>query len=283
MNKSNKAFSWIYDVKGNEGSLFFILGMCALEGEDIAMRHAEFLKNLSVKMGFKFIFKAAFDKANRLSVTGGRGVGLEASLAIFEKIRRECDVPILTDVHEASQVWQIAEVVDVLQIPAMLCRQTDLVVAAAQTGKPVHLKKGQFLAPSNMPSIANKAVAEGNNHIWLCERGTTFGYHDLVVDFRSFATMKTTGFPVVFDVTHSVQRPGAMGTSTGGDRHFVPPLAVSAVAQGIAGIFMEVHEHPEKAVSDGPNSVRLSDLEALIGYLQDLDAWTKARTIPTCP
>jgi 2-dehydro-3-deoxyphosphooctonate aldolase (KDO 8-P synthase) len=283
MKTSNNAYSWIYDIKGNTGSLFFILGMCALEGEEIALRHADFLKKLSVKMGFKLIFKAAFDKANRLSITGGRGIGLESSLAIFEKIRREFEVPIITDVHETAQVLQVADVVDVLQIPAMLCRQTDLVVAAAQTGKPVHLKKGQFLAPDNMPSIVKKAAATGNDHIWLCERGTTFGYHDLVVDYRNFAIMKETGYPVVFDVTHAVQRPGAMGTSTGGDRRLVPPLAVSAVAQGIAGIFMEVHECPEKAVSDGPNSIRLSDLEALIGYLQGLDAWTKEHQIPPCP
>ena len=283
MKTSNNAYSWIYDIKGNEGSLFFILGMCALEGEEIALRHADFLKKLSVKMGFKLIFKAAFDKANRLSINGGRGIGLDASLAIFEKIRREFEVPVITDVHETSQVWQVADVVDVLQIPAMLCRQTDLVVAAAETGKPVHLKKGQFLAPDNMPSIVQKAAATGNNNIWLCERGTTFGYHDLVVDYRNFAIMKETGYPVVFDVTHAVQRPGAMGTSTGGDRRLVPPLAVSAVAQGIAGIFMEVHECPEKAVSDGPNSIRLSDLEVLIGYLQHLDYFTKERQIPACP
>lgn len=279
---SKTAFSWVYDIKGNDSSLFFILGMCALEGEAIAMRHAEFLKKLADDMGIRLIFKAAFDKANRLSATGGRGIGLEASCRIFENIRQTFQVPVITDVHEVSQVAQIADVVDVLQIPAMLCRQTDLVVAAAKTGKPVHLKKGQFLAPDNWFSIANKAIAAGNQHVWFCERGTTFGYHDLVVDFRSFATVKEAGYPVVFDVTHAVQRPGGMGTSSGGQRHFVPPLAISAVAQGIAGVFMEVHEQPECAVSDGPNSIRLSELANLVGYLRDLDAWTKERAFPIC-
>ena len=275
-------YPWLYDLNGNQAPLFFIMGMCALEGEEIAMRHAEFLKKLSEKVGFKLVFKAAFDKANRLSIGSERGIGIDAACAIFEKIRIQFDVPILTDVHEVAQVEQIAQVVDVLQIPAMLCRQTDLLLAAAKTGKPVHIKKGQFLAPGNMQQLALKALSVGNNHVWLGERGTTFGYHDLVVDFRNFAIMKQTGYPVVFDVTHSVQRPGGMGTSSGGDRRFVPQLAVSAVAQGIAGLFMEVHEEPEKAHSDGPNSIRLSDLESLVSYLVDLDAWTKSRVLPEC-
>jgi 2-dehydro-3-deoxyphosphooctonate aldolase (KDO 8-P synthase) len=280
--KHTQQYPWLYEVDGNCGPLFFILGMCALEGEEIALRHAEFLKRLSEKLGFKLIFKAAFDKANRLSVSSKRGIGIEAACAIFEKVRTQFDLPVITDVHEVSQISTIAQVVDVLQIPAMLCRQTDLLVSAAATGKPVFIKKGQFLAPGNMQQIAEKAHSTGNKHVWLGERGTTFGYHDLIVDFRGFETMKQTGAPVVFDVTHSVQRPGGLGTSSGGERRFVPPLAASAVAQGIAGLFMEVHETPELAHSDGPNSIRLSDLEGLLAYLLELDAWTKARSLPAC-
>jgi 2-dehydro-3-deoxyphosphooctonate aldolase (KDO 8-P synthase) len=275
-------YSWLYNLNGNTDPLFFILGMCALEGEEIALRHADFLKQLSEKVGFKFIFKAAFDKANRLSASSKRGIGLDAACAIFEKIRTQFDVPIITDVHEVAQVAPVAAVVDVLQIPAMLCRQTDLLLAAASTGKPVFIKKGQFLAPDNMQQLADKARSVGNNNIWLGERGTTFGYHDLVVDYRGFAIMKQIGSPVVFDVTHAVQRPGGLGVSSGGERRFVPPLAASAVAQGIAGLFMEVHETPELAHSDGPNSIRLSDLEALTTHLVALDAWTKAHNLPAC-
>jgi len=267
-------------MRGNDKPLFFILGMCAMEGEAIALRHAEFLKKLSEKLGFKLIFKAAFDKANRISVTSGRGIGLDASLKIFEKIRREYELPVITDVHETFQVASVAEVVDVIQIPAMLCRQTDLLVAAGKTGKPVNLKKGQFLAPENMGVLAQKVISTGNEHVWLCERGTTFGYQNLIVDYRGFAIMKQSGYPIIFDATHSVQRPGGLGTASGGDRQFVSALAISAVAQGLAGIFMEVHEEPEKAVSDGPNSVRLADLENLLAYLIDLDAWTKSRSMP---
>ncbi|NDD54371.1 3-deoxy-8-phosphooctulonate synthase [bacterium] len=274
------AYSWVYEVKGNESPLFFILGMCALEGEDIALRHADFLTKLAEKVGFKLLFKAAFDKANRISIASGRGVGLDASCAIFEKIRTQFGVPVVTDVHETAQVPTIASVVDVLQIPAMLCRQTDLVVAAAKTGKPVFIKKGQFLAPEGMAQLAKKAASVGNEHVWFGERGTSFGYNNLVVDFRSFPVMKTTGHPVIYDVTHSVQRPGALGSSSGGERHFVPALAASAVVQGIAGIFMEVHEQPEVAHSDGPNSIRLSDLPALVQYLVDLDKWAKERPLP---
>ena len=277
----NDAVSWVHDVQGNDAPLFFILGMCAMEGEAIALRHAAFLKKLSEKLGFKLIFKAAFDKANRLSVNSGRGIGMDASLKIFEKVRAEFELPVLTDVHETAQVAPVAEVVDVIQIPAMLCRQTDLLVAAGKTGKPVNIKKGQFLAPDNMAVLAEKVTSTGNKHAWLCERGTTFGYHNLVVDFRGFATMKQTGLPVIFDATHAVQHPGGMGTSTGGARHFVPPLIISAVAQGLAGVFMEVHEEPEKAVSDGPNSVRLTDLPDLLAYLVDLDAWIKSHRAPS--
>jgi len=271
---------WISQVKDNNSPLFFILGPCAIENEIDTLKAAEFLKNLSHKLKFDFIFKGSFDKANRTSIEGYRACGIDEGLRILSKVKQEFNVPVITDIHETSHVNQVASVVDVLQIPAMLCRQTDLLVAAGKTGKPVNIKKGQFLAPENMEHVALKATSTGNDHVWLCERGYTFGYQNLIVDMRNFPIMKQSGRPVVFDATHSVQRPGGLKSSSGGERHFVSPLASAAVVQGIAGVFMEVHEKPEQAKCDGPNSVRHSDLEVLLSYLIDLDEWAKSRPIP---
>lgn len=276
----NSINKWLYDIHDNNAPLFFILGTCAIESEEITLATAEFLKKLSEKLQFKLIFKAAFDKANRTSVEGFRGCGMEEGLRILEKVKQELELPILTDVHETSQVEAVACVADVLQIPAMLCRQTDLLVACGKTGKPVHVKKGQFIAAENMKEAIKKVTSTGNEHVWLCERGFTFGYQNLVVDMRNFPIMKRFGKPVVLDATHSVQRPGGNGTSSAGDRVFVPTLLASAVVQGIAGIFMEVHPEPEKALSDGPNSVRLAHLENLLSYVIGLDSWAKSRPVP---
>jgi 2-dehydro-3-deoxyphosphooctonate aldolase (KDO 8-P synthase) len=273
-------YSWLKEIKDNKSPLFFILGPCVMESEQHTLMIAEQLKKLSEKLNFKLVFKSCFDKANRTALTNYRGVGLDAGLKILEKVRKEIDLPIITDVHETFQCEAIATVADVIQIPAFLFRQTDLLVAAGKTGKVIHAKKGQFVAPEVMQSIYQKIESTGNHHIWGCERGYTMGYGNLVVDYRNFPIMKSFGKPVVFDATHSVQRPSANDCTSGGDRKFVPSLAVAAVAQGIAGIFMEVHDVPEKALCDGPNSIRLSQLETLLTYLIDLDAWVKARPVP---
>lgn len=271
---------WLIQITDNNAPLFFILGPCAIESEQHCLMMAEHLKNLSKKLNFKLIFKAAFDKANRTSLQGFRGIGLEEGLRILKRVRDEFHLPILTDIHESWQAAVAAEVVDILQIPAFLCRQTDLLVAAGKTGKVIHIKKGQFVRAEKMSAVVEKIASTGNQHVWLCERGYTFGYEDLIVDYRNFSIMKRTTKPVVFDATHSVQRPGQLGPSTGGDRQYVASLAAAAVVQGIAGIFMEVHDHPEQAKSDGPNSIRLSQLEELVSYLMTLDQWTKQRPIP---
>ncbi|MCB9492767.1 MAG: 3-deoxy-8-phosphooctulonate synthase [Epsilonproteobacteria bacterium] len=270
---------WLTTVD-NTQPLFFILGPCSIENEQHTFKVAEHIKKLAEKLQFHFVFKSSYDKANRLSPTSGRGVGIDQGLEILSKVRSTFDVPIITDVHETEQVNQVATVADIIQIPAMLCRQTDLLLAAGKTGKPVMVKKGQFLSAENMDGAVKKIASTGNDNIWLCERGFTFGYNNLVVDYRNFPIMKEAGKPVVFDATHSVQRPGGRGNSSGGDRKFVPHLAAAAITQGIAGIFMEVHDNPEQAVSDGPNSVRLSQLEDLLKYLIELDNWVKQRTLP---
>ena len=267
-------------IQDNKAPLFFMLGPCSIESEDHALKTADFLKRLSEKLSFPLIYKSSFDKANRLSKSSYRSIGFDEGLRILEKVRSEFELPIVTDVHESSQIPAVAEVADVIQIPAFLCRQTDLLCAAGASGKIVNIKKGQFLPPEGMALAAEKVAATGNNHIWLCERGFTFGYNNLVVDFRGFSIMKQTGYPVVFDATHAVQRPAGQGNCSGGDRQFVGDLAISAVAQGIAGLFMEVHEEPEKAPCDGPNMVRLSQLESLIAYLMQLDAWVKKTSKP---
>ena len=271
---------WVKKIVGNRGALFFILGPCAIENEAHSLKTAEFLKTLSEKLKFKLIFKSSFDKANRTALQSYRSVGLDEGLRILEKVKTTFDLPVITDVHEVCQIEPVASVVDVLQIPAFLCRQTDLLIAAGKAGKPVNVKKGQFVTVEQMHHALEKVQSTGNDHVWLCERGISFGYNNLVVDYCNFPLMKACNVPVVFDVTHSVQRPGKMGNSTGGDRSLVPTLAAAAVVQGIAGMFLEVHEQPEKALSDGPNSVRLSDLEKLLRYLIDLDQWAKEQEIP---
>jgi 2-dehydro-3-deoxyphosphooctonate aldolase (KDO 8-P synthase) len=233
------------------------------------------MKEITGKLGIPFIYKSSFDKANRTSISGARGLGLEASLEIFKSVRKDFDVPMVTDVHTAEQCSIVAEAVDILQIPAFLCRQTDLLLAAGQTGKTIHVKKGQFLAPWDMKNVATKIASTGNENILLCERGVSFGYNTLVVDMRSLPIMAQTEYPVVFDATHAVQQPGGQGTSTGGDRTMVPVLARAAVAVGVAGLFMETHQDPDNAPSDGPNMVKLQDMPAVLEQLVSIDRLVK--------
>lgn len=273
----NDRYDWVRTVVDNSAPLFFILGPCAMESESHSLMVAEQLKKISQELGVKIIFKASFDKANRTALSNYRSVGIEKGLEILARVRREMELPVLTDIHECWQAEPAAAVVDVIQIPAFLCRQTDLLLAAGKTGKVVHIKKGQFWRPEKMEGAVGKVAASGNKNIWLCERGTSFGYVDLIVDMRAFSIMKKNGTPVVFDATHAVQKPGELGSSTGGDRTFVGALASAAVTQRIAGIFMEIHETPEKALSDGPNSVRSSQLPALLKYLRDLDTFVKSK------
>lgn len=245
--------------------LLVIAGPCSLENESVCRTVASELAVIRDKNpGLKLVFKGSFDKANRTSLNGDRGTGIEEGLRLLALIRREFGFPVLTDIHESAQVQQVAEVVDVLQIPAFLCRQTDLLLAAAATGKVVNVKKGQFLSPQEMKYVVSKLKEGAAKEIWQTERGTTFGYQNLVVDMRSFEIMKANGYPTVFDATHSVQLPGAAGGKSGGQREFVPPLALAAVAAGADGLFIETHPEPEKAISDGPNMVPLKELEALL-------------------
>lgn len=262
---------------GNHLPLSIIAGPCQLESRDHGLFMAERLKAISEDLGIGLVFKASFDKANRTSLSAPRGLGLEESLAIFAEIRERFDLPVLTDVHLPEQCAPVAEAVDILQIPAFLCRQTDLLVAAARTGRPVNVKKGQFLAPWDMKNVAAKLSASGDGGIMLCERGVSFGYNTLVTDFRGLPVMAAEGHPVIFDATHSVQQPGGQGTSSGGQREFVPLLARAAVAVGVAGVFIETHDDPDKAPSDGPNMVPLDALPALLRLLRDLDAFVKPR------
>jgi 2-dehydro-3-deoxyphosphooctonate aldolase (KDO 8-P synthase) len=239
-----------------------------IEGRDIALRHAERIKPIVEAAGFTYCFKASFDKANRTSIKSFRGPGLEAGLDILSEIRREIGVPVLTDFHTPEQAAPVGSVVDVLQIPAYLCRQTDLLIAAAETGKAVNVKKGQFLSPDNMRAVVDKITESGGEDVLLTERGATFGYNNLVVDFRALPEMRALGRPVIFDATHSVQRPGGLGDRSGGDRTMVPYLARAAAAVGVDGFFMEVHEDPDQALSDGPNMVPLAELAALLDSLR---------------
>jgi 2-dehydro-3-deoxyphosphooctonate aldolase (KDO 8-P synthase) len=275
----NNKFAWLNSVS-NDKPLFFILGPCAIEGEEHVLKIAAFLKNLSEKLNFKFVFKSSFDKANRTSAAGYRGVGIDEGLEILAKVKQKFEVPIISDIHESGQIDKVAAVVDILQIPAFLCRQTDLLIAAGKTGKLIHVKKGQFVTPESMEYVIKKIESADNTNIWLCERGYTMGYNNLVVDYRNFPIMKKFGKPVIFDATHAVQRPSGMGSCTTGDRQFVPNLAAAAIVQGIAGVFMEVHDNPETAPCDGPNMIRLSDLERLLKYLIDLDAFAKNNPTP---
>ena len=261
---------------GNALPLALIAGPCQMESREHAMMMAERLKALSERLGIGLVFKTSFDKANRTSLSGKRGMGLEAALPVFAEIRQDVGLPVLTDVHTAEQCATVAEVVDVLQIPAFLCRQTDLLVAAARTGRVVNVKKGQFLAPWDMRNVAAKVTGSGNPNVLLTERGASFGYNMLVSDMRALPIMAETGAPVIFDATHSVQQPGGQGASSGGDRTMVPPLSRAAAAVGVAGIFIETHDDPDSAPSDGPNMVPLGEMEALVGRLMAIDAVVKA-------
>ena len=260
---------------GAEKPLVFIGGPCVIEGRDSALRHATALRDITTRLGVPFIFKSSFDKANRTSVASFRGPGPDAGLEILAEVKREIGVPVLTDVHEPGQVGAVAAVVDVLQTPAFLCRQTDFVQAVAAAGKPVNLKKGQFLSPWEMRSVVEKAAASGNTQLMVTERGFAFGYQNLVADMRSLAIMAEFGYPVIFDAGHSVQLPGGQGTASGGLRQYIRPQARAAVAVGIAGVFLEVHEDPDNAPCDGPNSYRLADLPKLLEELKRIDAVVK--------
>ena len=255
--------------------LFLIAGTCVIESEQLAIDTAGYLKEITDRLQIPFIYKSSFDKANRSSYQSFRGFGVEQGLKILAKVREQIGVPVLTDVHEDSPLNEVASVVDVLQTPAFLCRQTNFIQEVARQGLPVNIKKGQFLAPWDMQNVVEKARAVGNEQIMVCERGVSFGYNNLVSDMRSLAVMRETGCPVVFDATHSVQLPGGQGTSSGGQREFVPVLARAAVAAGIAGIFMETHPNPAQALSDGANSIPLGKIEALLTLLQELDSCVK--------
>ncbi len=265
---------------GNTKPLVFILGPCAIESREHALESAHALQELAQACGITFIYKSSFDKANRSSSTSFRGLGMHEGLAVLDEIRERFRLPVVTDIHTPEQAAPVAEVVDMLQTPAFLCRQTDLIVAAAATGKPVNIKKGQFLAPWEMANVVSKAVATGNKKISLCERGTSFGYGNLVVDMRSFPIMAATGHPVVFDATHSVQLPGALGSASGGQREFVAPLARAAISVGIAALFMEVHPDPDKALCDGPNMLSFTALSHLLPELLALDHIVKNKDVP---
>ncbi|MDQ0327287.1 2-dehydro-3-deoxyphosphooctonate aldolase (KDO 8-P synthase) [Rhodopseudomonas julia] len=261
---------------GNHLPFSLIAGPCQMESRDHAFDMAGALKEMTQRLGIGLVYKTSFDKANRTSLSGRRGVGLEAALPVFSDIRKELGLPVLTDVHERGQCAEVAEVVDILQIPAFLCRQTDLLIAAAETGRVVNVKKGQFLAPWDMKNVVAKVTASGNPNVLLTERGVSFGYNTLVSDMRSLPQMAETGAPIIFDATHSVQQPGGQGGSSGGDRRFVPVLARAAIAVGVAGLFVETHQDPDNAPSDGPNMVPLSEMEAMLKQLMALDAVVKA-------
>jgi len=260
---------------GLDQPLFLIAGPCVVESEQLQVDTAGTLKEITGRLGIHFIFKSSFDKANRTSVHSFRGPGLEEGLRVLSEVKRQLGVPLLTDVHEYTPMDEVASVVDVLQTPAFLVRQTDFITKVCATGKPVNIKKGQFLSPWDMKPVVEKAKSTGNNQIMVCERGASFGYNNLVSDMRSLAVMRETGCPVVFDATHSVQLPGGQGNSSGGQREFVPVLARAAVAVGVAGVFMETHPDPSKALSDGPNAWPLGKMEALLETLLELDAVTK--------
>lgn len=265
---------------GNELPLALIAGPCVLESKAHALEMANALKEIAGRVGIGFVYKTSFDKANRTSAKSARGLGLEQALPIFAEVREKLKVPVLTDVHDAEQCARVAPAVDVLQIPAFLCRQTDLLVAAAKTGKTVNVKKGQFLAPWDMQNVVEKISGAGNRNVLVTERGVSFGYNTLVSDMRALPILKrTTGAPVIFDATHSVQQPGGKGTSSGGEREFVPVLARAAVAVGVAGIFIETHQDPDKAPSDGPNMLPLKEMEPLLRGLVEFDRLAKLRSL----
>lgn len=267
-------------VFGNDLPFALIAGPCQMESRDHAMMMAENLVKICERLGIPLVFKTSYDKANRTSASAQRGIGLEGAMPVFEEIKKTFGIPVLTDVHSETQCAAVGEVVDVLQIPAFLCRQTDLLLAAAKTGRVVNVKKGQFLAPWDMKNVAAKIAGAGNDKVLLTERGASFGYNTLVSDMRSLPTMAETGYPVVFDATHSVQQPGGLGGASGGDRRFVTTLARAATAVGVGGLFMETHEDPDNAPSDGPCMVPLRWMEELLKQLKDFDALAKANKNP---
>jgi len=254
------------------GDLFLIAGPCVIEDEAITFETAERLKTICSDLSISFVFKSSFDKANRTSVSSFRGPGIDRGLRILSDIRSKLQIPIIADIHVMEEVRPAAEVLDALQIPAFLCRQTDLVLAAAKTGKPVNIKKGQFLAPWDVKNIIDKFISSGNKNLFITERGVSFGYNNLVVDFRAFPIMRSFGYPVIFDVTHSLQLPGGQGASSGGQREFAEPMAKAAVAAGIDGLFMEVHPDPEKALCDGPNMIRLDKIQGFLTRVKAVHA-----------
>ncbi len=262
---------------GLDAPLFLIAGPCVIESEALAFETAEQLRDLCTELGVSFIYKSSFDKANRSSSASYRGPGIDKGLQILEAVKAKLGVPILTDVHEDTPLAEVASVVDVLQTPAFLCRQTNFIQNVAKQGLPVNLKKGQFLSPWDMKNVADKALETGNQQIMVCERGASFGYNNLVSDMRSLAVMRNTGCPVVYDATHSVQLPGGQGSASGGQREFVPVLARAAVAAGVSGIFMETHPTPEKALSDGPNAWPLGQMKALLSTLLEIDKQVKSQ------
>lgn len=265
---------------GPSRPLFLIAGPCVIESRQLAIDTAGFLQEMTSRLGIRFIYKSSFDKANRSSGQSFRGPGLEEGLRVLDAVRHEVGVAVLTDVHEDTPMDEVAAVVDVLQTPAFLCRQTNFIRRVAAAGKPVNIKKGQFLSPWEMRNVAEKAKATGNEQIMVCERGVSFGYNNLVSDMRALAVMRATGCPVVYDATHSVQLPGGKGSVSGGQREFVPVLARAAVAVGVAGLFMETHPEPEKALSDGPNAWPLPQLESLVSQLVELDRLVKSTPFP---
>jgi 2-dehydro-3-deoxyphosphooctonate aldolase (KDO 8-P synthase) len=262
---------------GPDRPFFLIAGPCVIESETLVLDVAGRMKEIAGELGIPYIFKASFDKANRSSKSSFRGPGIAEGLRVLEEVRRQVGVPVLTDVHEDTPLAEVAAVVDVLQTPAFLCRQTNFILNACSQGRPVNVKKGQFLSPWEMANVVEKARSTGNEQVMVCERGFSFGYNNLVSDMRSLAIMRATGAPVVFDATHSVQLPGGQGTASGGQREFVPVLARAAVAAGVAGIFMETHPEPAKALSDGPNAWPLDRMRSLLAMLKEIDAAVKSR------
>lgn len=265
---------------GPDQPFFLIAGPCVIESEGLALDTAGYLRELTDRLGIPFIYKSSFDKANRSSVQSFRGPGIEEGLRILAKVKSQIGVPVLTDVHEDTPMNEVADVADVLQTPAFLCRQTNFIVRVASAGKPVNVKKGQFLSPWEMANVAEKALSTGNEQIMVCERGASFGYNNLVSDMRSLAIMRKTNCPVVYDATHSVQLPGQKGSASGGQREFVPVLARAAIAAGVAGVFMETHPDPAQALSDGPNAWPMDQLEGLLAVLKNIDSSVKSQAFP---
>jgi 2-dehydro-3-deoxyphosphooctonate aldolase (KDO 8-P synthase) len=262
---------------GERAPLFLIAGPCVIESEALVLSTAERLKEITSRLGVRLVFKASFDKANRSALSGFRGLGLARGLEILARVRRDLDVPVLTDVHEDTPLAEVAAVADILQTPALLCRQTNFILAVARQGRPVNLKKGQFLSPWEMRNVVDKARSAGNDQLLVCERGVSFGYNNLVVDMRALAILRTTGCPVVFDASHAVQQPGALGAASGGEREHIPVVARAAVAAGVAGLFIETHPRPDVALCDSPSVWPLARMRDLLEQLRDIDALVKSR------